>query len=70
MVLLVTVRVPRVRHTAAEDGDIPRDGAIGHGEGAEVIVIHTAAVRSGLVLPEMVLLVTVRVPEFDTRRLP
>ena len=59
MVLLVMVRVPVVRHTAAAVvGGIPRDGAIGHGEGA---VVH-APPPPWPELPEMVLLVMVRVP--------
>ena len=53
------MRVRCLRHAAAASGRIPRDGAIGHGEGAGVR--HTAAAIVA-VFPEMVLLVTVRVP--------
>ena len=62
MVLLVTVRVPEFDTPPTVSG-IPRDRAIGHGEGAE---LHTAAVTAEF--PEMVLLVTVRVPKLSHRR--
>ena len=72
MVLLVTVKVPVFAHAAAaavsSAGEIIRDGAIGHGEGAGSSPPRRRRRRRSRrrELPEMVLLVMVKVPVFAT----